>query len=366
MLQFQFLAVGILISLFSLSQSLPTTTLAPLPTLVNESSGLALIDGRLITHNDSDNEPVLYELDTTNGTILRTVWINAPNIDWEDLTADNDYLYIGDFGNNLGNRTNLKILKVHGSDFSLLDSLQPQIIEFAYGEQTNFNPGNFNTDYDAEALISEGNHLYIFTKQWSTAGTRVYQLPKNAGSYTIFAADTIPVNGLITSADYWAAANRLVLTGYTLQGAFAMVITNFSWPNVSDGDISIYNLPLQGSYQVEALVHRSAQKAFFTSEQSFTGAAYLHSLDFSTLDIKDESFNSNFIIYPNPAAEVLHIKPLPFGYQIFVYDSSGNVIKRINRPCEDCPITHNLSGGVYFIALKKGNQRLMKKFVVSF
>ena len=47
---------------------------------INESSGLVFLQGRIITHNDSGGEPALFEVDSTSGTVIRTVFIeNAEN-----------------------------------------------------------------------------------------------------------------------------------------------------------------------------------------------------------------------------------------------------------------------------------------------
>ena len=35
------------------------------------------------------------------------------NYDWESLAADNNFIYVGDFGNNFSNRDNLTILKIN-------------------------------------------------------------------------------------------------------------------------------------------------------------------------------------------------------------------------------------------------------------
>src|SRR4051812_45510552 len=100
----------------------PDTTLitgikATLPAVLKESSGLCYTDGQLWSFGDSGNPDAIYKIDTTTGAILQTVTIaNYPNTDWEDITADALYIYIGDFGNNSGDRTDLKILRVKKSD----------------------------------------------------------------------------------------------------------------------------------------------------------------------------------------------------------------------------------------------------------
>ena len=84
-----------------------------LPDEVDENSGLAYLNGKLWTINDSGGLPVLYALDTTNGQIVQRIAIaNAVNIDWESLADDDQYIYIGDFGNNSGNRDDLSIYRV--------------------------------------------------------------------------------------------------------------------------------------------------------------------------------------------------------------------------------------------------------------
>lgn len=88
-----------------------------LPQAVNETSGLIYWNGGLWTHNDSGNPPELYKLDTLSGQILQTIIISGvQNIDWEDIAQDETHIYIGDFGNNAGNRTDLKVLKISKTD----------------------------------------------------------------------------------------------------------------------------------------------------------------------------------------------------------------------------------------------------------
>ena len=78
--------------------------------LVSESSGLLFLNDKLITHNDSGGSNNLYEVDTLDGSISKTIKIkNSTNKDWEDIAVDSKYIYIGDFGNNNGNRKDLLI-----------------------------------------------------------------------------------------------------------------------------------------------------------------------------------------------------------------------------------------------------------------
>ena len=125
------------------------------------------LNNTVITHNDSGNSNQLFDINTTDGSITRTVTIsNATNVDWEDLAYDDTYIYIADIGNNTGSRTDLKIYRVLRSDYVNNTSVIAEIINYSYSNQVDFTPSAFATNFDAEALIHFNNKLYIFTKNW--------------------------------------------------------------------------------------------------------------------------------------------------------------------------------------------------------
>src|SRR5688572_18268899 len=95
----------------SLTLTTKTSLSAP---LLNESSGLTFLDGKLWTFNDSGNANDIYRIDTASTTVYQTVDIsNATNVDWEDMASNSTHLFIGDFGNNNGDRQNLRIYRVN-------------------------------------------------------------------------------------------------------------------------------------------------------------------------------------------------------------------------------------------------------------
>ena len=95
----------------------PSTTYLPppiaeLPADLEEASGLAFFDHQLWTHRDGGNGSDLYVIDTLTGEVLQPFpQLGLLNVDWEDLAEDADYFYIGDFGNNVGNRNDLRIIR---------------------------------------------------------------------------------------------------------------------------------------------------------------------------------------------------------------------------------------------------------------
>ncbi len=89
------------------------------------------IKGKIIRHNDRGDAANLYDIDGLSCNLLRIILItNATNEDWEDLAEDEDHIYIGDFGNNDGNTTNLRIYKILKSDFKNKTAVTAERISF--------------------------------------------------------------------------------------------------------------------------------------------------------------------------------------------------------------------------------------------
>ena len=150
-------------SLSSLGQEYSLMEKFVLPSEVEETSGLIFLNGKIITHNDSGDDPNLYEIDTISGTILRIINItNATHIDWEDISQDNTYIYIADIGNNNGDRDNLIIYKILKSDFISSTSVTAEQITFSYEDQTDFTSQPNNSNFDAEAIAVYQENIFIF------------------------------------------------------------------------------------------------------------------------------------------------------------------------------------------------------------
>lgn len=188
---------------------------------LDETSGLLFYNDTLLTHTDSGGKAQLYEISPTTGAITRTVEItNATNVDWEDIAQDASYIYIGDIGNNSGDRTDLKIYKIAKANFNSTDSaVTAEIISFSYADQLDFTREPNRTNWDAEGLISYGDKLLVFTKNWADNCTNVYAIPKTSGSHSAVLVSSYPINGLITGADISPDEQVIYLVGYTTSEA---------------------------------------------------------------------------------------------------------------------------------------------------
>ena len=188
-----------------------------LPKEVNETSGLFFHNGRLWTHNDSGGKPILYALDTTTFEIVQKITlVHAKNKDWEDVCTDGTTVFVGDFGNNKGNRKNLRIYTFPLSAIPEEGnaSVEVDTICFSFGDQSEFNHDKHEHDFDCEAMFATDSCLYLFSKGWATGTTRLYRLPKTPGTHVAEVVNGFDSQGLITGADYDREHHLLVVVGY--------------------------------------------------------------------------------------------------------------------------------------------------------
>ena len=196
-----------------------------LPSILSENSGMIFWDNLLWQHNDSGGEAAIYGLDTVTNTIIKKVSVkNGFNIDWEDIAQDENYIYIGDFGNNQnGGRPQLTIYKLAKADIQLLTgnvSINAEIINFTYEDQPAVPViGASNaTNFDCEAMIALDDKIFLFTKQWNGNKTILYELNNSKNTQVAKIKDSLVVDGLITGAAISNEKERIALTGYTRTG----------------------------------------------------------------------------------------------------------------------------------------------------
>ncbi len=189
----------------------------PLSNLLHETSGLIHWNGFLWTHND-DLDTRIYQLDANQGNLLKKFNLEkVNNREWEEISQDENYIYIGDFGNNAsGNRVDLHILRID-KQFARTQIFNVDTIWYSYSDQLDFSPAEPNqTDFDCEAFIVSRDSIYLFTKQWVSAKTTVYSLPKIPGKHIAKSVGQYDIQGMVTGATFMESMNLLVLCGYNI------------------------------------------------------------------------------------------------------------------------------------------------------
>jgi len=236
---------------------------------LDETSGLEIINKQLVTINDSGNDPVLFYINES-GNILDERKLNCcKNNDWESLAADSDYVYIADFGNNYDTRKNLSIIKIPIDKSS---NENPEIINFLYPEQKKFKRIYRRSEYDAEALISFGDILLIFTKNKRKKITEIYSLPKYGGNFEAQKIGSLNTESIVTGADYDKKTNTLVLTStINFDEYYILVVNDFSLNN-KDHKINMYEIPI-GKTQVEAIKIIDENTFWITSEDESSSSS---------------------------------------------------------------------------------------------
>ena len=261
--------------------TLSTTIKFKLANSIKESSGLIKLDNQLWTHNDSGDGAKLYQIDENSGSILKTVTINnAVNKDWEDITYDDTHVYIGDFGNNRGNRKDLKIYKISRDDLKTKNDINAEVINFSYNDQHDFSrKSDKNNNYDCEAMIVKNDKLYLFSKNWGDQQTRLYELDTTTGTHIARYKNSFNIKGLVTGASFNKEFNILLLSSYSK--LLNTSIWSFSNINNSDffkGEAKKLTLTNSIQAQIEGITFIDDHKAYLSSE-AFSNKKYGISLE---------------------------------------------------------------------------------------
>jgi hypothetical protein len=249
-----------------------------LPKIINETSGLEILNEVFITHNDSGGEPSLYFFNL-NGEIINSIKLEEEsfwqiyNNDWEDITADEDYIYIADTGNNFGNRDNLNIIKVKTTDFSI-DSK----IDISYKDQQTFLPRPKHK-YDAEALFLIEDKIAVLSKDRDNLFTDLYLIDKESNSKQVLESKiTYNVNSLITGGDYNKDMSLLALVSYNSKGSqFLILFEDFNLETLAEKKFRKFKIPLERA-QIEAIKIIDDKTFWITSEDEGVGSPYMYKI----------------------------------------------------------------------------------------
>ena len=238
--------------------------------MIKETSGLLAYDGYLWTHND-DKDVNLYGFSIDSILSFKKSKINfskkiplVKTKDWEAIAQDSLYFYVGDFGNNYrGNRKDLTIYKIKKDN---LHTITPLV--FTYENQTEFTQQKPNkTNFDCEAMISLGDYLYLFTKEWTSKKTTVYKVLKSGENQVAQKVSEFDVAGLITDATYLADKNLLVLLGYSSKiNPFIYVFYDFEGDNFFGANKRKINLKAN-FYQTEGIATTDGLTYFVSNEK---------------------------------------------------------------------------------------------------
>jgi hypothetical protein len=242
------------------------------PEELKENSGMTEYADLLWNINDGGNEAAIYGFGAKDTVVHRKVIIReAVNTDWEDITQDEKHLYIGDFGNNLGDRRDLRIYILNKQDILSSSDTVPVAgtISFSYQYQTDFTPAaNYTTPWDCEAFVVLGDSVILFTKDWQSNQTSLYTLPAKAGNFTAKFRKRYNISGLVTAAAWSKTKKELLVLGYQNYTPFISVVPDFGLDNLSFADIRRINFPDLIGTQTEGIAYSGDGSVYVSCEKS--------------------------------------------------------------------------------------------------
>ncbi len=198
---------------------------------ITESSGIAASQCQpdvFWTHNDSGDDAYIFAINLKGDHLGTWLVSGARNRDWEDIAAYKDssgtcYLYIGDIGNNKGERSEQRVYRIKepsvSTDSKTMSKKNPgqteasEALVFKYPE----------TPYDAETLMAqpESGDIYVLTKRIDGPAIVFKIKPLFGGSAAVTAERigevSLPAvpNGLLTGGAISQDARHVVVCDYS-------------------------------------------------------------------------------------------------------------------------------------------------------
>lgn len=197
---------------------------------ITESSGLAASkcqENILWTHNDSDDGPYIFAVNTAGENLGTWKVKNSENEDWEDIAAFKDetgqcYIYIGEIGDNKLKRGKQAIYRVREPTIKAedanstskrpLDTEPAEIARFEY-------PGQLENAETMMVHPSTGD-VYVLTKRIN-GPSGVYRFRPTFGSSDAVRMEkvadlSVPAipNGVLTGGDISSDAKRIIVCDY--------------------------------------------------------------------------------------------------------------------------------------------------------
>jgi hypothetical protein len=237
---------------------------------LNEISGLMIYNNHLWGFNDSGGKNELYGFNKSGKIKYEIKLDNAQNEDWESITQNDKHIFVGDFGNNNGNRKNLCIYKIDKKDISDKGEQKVDVkeIEFKYADQDRFSYLDKTTPYDCEAMVAFNDKLYLFSKNWRDGTTWQYEVPTKKGEYEISPTDTFNVKCLVTGADISPDNKTLALVGYENYRSFIWLFSDFPGDRFFEGKSQHIKLEGIDGAQTEGICFLSNDSILVSCEKT--------------------------------------------------------------------------------------------------
>lgn len=349
---------------------------------IKEISGLTLAGARWWGHNDSGYDEEFYRVNPDNGNLPQLIELkNAKNRDWEDIAAEGDTLYIGDFGNNNNDRQNLGVYivplaEIGNSSNETVQEFEWSFLPFSYTDQNNYSTQPEDSSvYDCEAMVVRNGQVHLFTKSRKNYNTVHYRInPSNNAADLV---ESFNSNGLITGASLSPDGKLIALVGYDLRPFIPTVFCwlLWDWPAGTDqffaGNKRRIELgtALQVG-QVESIGFNSNRTAYISNERTtFNGITIVDesiwNVDFSawvplTVGTQQPEYEvGTWSVSPNPFTDQLDFQWTDKSAGIRLINAQGVEILRLDEAPDRLDLGY-LPAGVYYVVAGGSVRRVVK------
>lgn len=176
-------------------------------------------------HNDSGDEPRVYAVHADGSDYRSTREADTPgvlisgaiNVDWEDITVDDEgHLIVGDTGNNGNDRRDLVLYYLFEPSASAERTTFLKKVFFHYPEQRQFPAPKEDFNYDCEAIFTVDNVVHLISKNRSNSLGNLYRLdnPKPDVSNPLTSLESFDFQGKVVGADASPDGLRLIVITY--------------------------------------------------------------------------------------------------------------------------------------------------------
>ncbi len=219
------------------------TVVSVIPNNLKEASAIEIVEGSELMWmiEDAGNKNNLYGLDQ-NGSIVKDFDIdNVQNIDWEDLTSDdNGNIYIGEFGNNSKKRKRFAIFKISNILNHKDKNINAKVISFELPKKIKSK--------DFESFFIYKDHFYLFSK--AEKQCELFRVPNVEGHHIATFISKLKLKGKntkVTSADISKDGATVVLLNHDKM----LVLKDYESDNFFSGQLTIH--PFKHDSQKEGI-----------------------------------------------------------------------------------------------------------------
>jgi hypothetical protein len=233
-----------------------------------ESSGLAVVDGLVVTTNDSGDTGRVFTVDPATGkTVDVTAWADDPT-DVEALAPDGQgSVWVGDIGDNTESRDSVQVAHV---PLAGTGDVEPEVHDLTYPDGA----------HDAETLMRDPStgRLYVATK--GVLGGELFEVPESGDGRLRALGDVLP---LATDGAFLADGKHFVVRNYFVAAVYAFPslekVDQFQLPDQqqgeglavdSDGSLLLSSEGLHSKVLRVSLPTRSASQAPSASPSTHT------------------------------------------------------------------------------------------------